>query len=119
MSNKKDLSQEAEANLLYVLMQPARQKIIKLLLQSKPLYIEQIAERIGMDRRSVSFHLATLAEKGFVEGQFEMIVEPRNPSRGRAAKFYKVTPKVKNVITKWDALLEATKAIDRGQAPLN
>jgi DNA-binding transcriptional ArsR family regulator len=89
-------------------MQPIRLKIVKLLKQSKePLYIEQIAEKVGEDRRSVSFHLATLAENGFVEGDFEIIrSSTKNPGTGKAGKFYKLTPKVDEVLQKVGRVLE-------------
>jgi len=102
-NNEEDL-----INQLYVLMQPTRLKIVKLLKETKePLYIEQIAERIKEDRRSVSFHLAALAESGFVEGEYK-IIQPatENPSIGRGGKFYKLTPNVDAVLQKLDSILK-------------
>ena len=99
-------SEEELTNQLYVIMQPTRLKIVKLLREGKPLYIEQIAEKIGEDRRSVSFHLATLAEYGFVEGDYEIIQEAdKNPGVGRAAKFYKLTTKIDDVLKRLDHIL--------------
>ena len=92
---------ENKTELLYVLMQPTRQKIIKVLKGTEePLYIKEIAEKIVESERNTSFHLATLAENGFVEGQYREIVKPTHHSAitGRAAKFYKITPKVDEVI---------------------
>ncbi len=108
MSEKKLAEDDADlAKMLYVLVQPTRQKIIKLLKSNKDaLYIEQIADKIGEDRRSVSFHLATLAENGFVDGDYRLIQAPtKNPGRGRGAKFYKLTPKVDEVLKKLDTVL--------------
>ena len=87
--------EESDIQLLYVLMQPTRQKIIRELKSSKePMYIQQIAEKIGETARNVSFHLATLAEYGFVDGEYREIKAPApNPGLGKAAKFYRVTPK--------------------------
>jgi predicted ArsR family transcriptional regulator len=97
---------EELANQLYVIMQPTRLKIVKLLRESKPLYIEQIAEKISEDRRSVSFHLATLAESGFVEGDYEIIQDAKkNPGVGRAAKFYRLTIKIDDVLKRLDRVL--------------
>jgi len=108
MSVKRNVSGEEElANLLYILMQPTRQKIVKLLQSGEPLYIEQIADKIKEDRRSVSFHLATLAENGFVEGEYKIIEgATNNPGRGRGAKFYKLTPKVATVIERLNTALQ-------------
>jgi predicted ArsR family transcriptional regulator len=97
-----------ELQLVYALMQPTRQKIIKVLRASKePLYIKQIAAEIGEKERNVSFHLATLAEYGFVEGEYREIEALTHRSRvtGRAAKFYRLTPKVEAVIKKLEAVL--------------
>lgn len=92
-----------ELQLMYALMQPTRQKIIKTLRTSKePLYIKEIAEKIGEKERNVSFHLATLAEYGFVKGEYREISKPTHHSKvaGKAAKFYRLTPKVDAVIKK-------------------
>jgi predicted ArsR family transcriptional regulator len=95
-------NRENDFDLLYVLMQPTRQKIIKLLKESKePLYIAQIAEKIGETPRNVSFHLQTLAEYGFVDGEYHEIQPPTHNSPlvlGKAAKFYRLTPKVDEVV---------------------
>lgn len=107
MSVKKSVEDDAQlANLLYVLMQPTRRKIVNLLQSGESLYIEQIADKIGEDRRSVSFHLATLAENGFVEGDYKLInPATENPGSGRGAKFYHLTPKVTEVLKKLDTIL--------------
>lgn len=107
MSDKKTAEDDGQlARMLYVLMQPTRRKIVNLLQSEKPMYIEQIAEKIGEDRRSVSFHLATLAENGFVEGDYELInPATENPGSGRGAKFYHLTPKVAEVLKKLDTVL--------------
>src|SRR5690242_9392746 len=78
---------------IYVLMQPTRQKIIKTLREAKSagktLYIKEIADRVGEPERNVSFHLATLAENGFVKGEYREISAPTHHSQmtGRAAKY--------------------------------
>lgn len=108
MSVKKEGNGDGDqlANLLYVLMQPTRRKIVKLLQSGKEMYIEQIADAIKEDRRSVSFHLTTLAEHGFVEGDFQLITPAtENPGSGRGAKFYHLTPKVAEVLKKLDTVL--------------
>jgi predicted ArsR family transcriptional regulator len=107
VSVRKNVAEGEElANLLYILMQPTRQKIVKLLRSSEPLYIEQIAEKINEDRRSVSFHLATLAENGIVEGEYRLIENAtKNPGRGRGGKFYKLTPRAVEVIEKLNTVL--------------
>lgn len=87
-------SKEGLIKDLHVVTQPTRLKIINVLREAgEPLYIEQIAQRIkGVDRRSVSFHLATLAQYGFVKGEYREI--EASHSKGKAAKFYELTEKV-------------------------
>ncbi len=99
MDNTKS-AEESDLQLLYVLMQPTRQKIIRLLKESKePLYIAEIAEKVGESPRNVSFHLATMAEYGLVDGEYREIEAPTHHSAivGKAAKFYRLTPKVAEV----------------------
>ena len=99
--NKESDKLGIDLGLLYVLLQPTRQKIVHLLKESKePMYIKQIADEIGESERNVSFHLLTLAENGLVDGQYREI-EPAHHSeivKGRAAKFYHLTPKVDEVL---------------------
>ena len=81
-------------------MQPTRQRIIQLLKTSEgPLYITEIAKRIEESARNVSFHLTTLAEYGFVRGEYREIEKPDSHSAltGKAAKFYELTDKVEEV----------------------
>ena len=95
--------EDSDVAQLYVLMQPTRQKIIKLLRKSpQPMYIKEIANEISESERNTSFHLSTLAEHEFVEGEYKEIEKPthHSPVTGRAAKFYKITPKVDEIIKK-------------------
>lgn len=69
---------------LYCLMQPTRQKIIKTLATSKePMYIKQIAKKIGESPRNTSFHLSELSENGFVDGEYR-----ENQQSHHASKYY-------------------------------
>ncbi|MCI4336292.1 MAG: helix-turn-helix domain-containing protein [Thermoplasmata archaeon] len=105
MSNEKpsrpdDSERVNQFNQLYILLQPTRQKIIRTLKgASAPMYIKEIADAIGESHRDTSFHLATLAANGFVEGKFREIEPPTHHSAitGRAAKFYRLTSKVDEV----------------------
>ena len=100
--NENENEKGTDLELLYVLMQPTRQKIIKILRSSKePLYIKEIAKKVAGEQRNVSFHLATLAEHGLVDGEYREIEPPpthHSAVTGRAGKFYKLTPKVDEVI---------------------
>ena len=94
------VSYEELCEEVYILTQPTRLKIINALRKAKkPLFIEQIAEAVGEDRRSVSFHLTTLAEYGFVKGEYKVSEMPR--SKGKAAKYYQLTEKVDDVFSRF------------------
>lgn len=94
---------------LFILLQPTRLAIIKALRDAgRPLYIREIAEKIGEDWRITAYHLAALADAGFVEGEFRSIEQPPltgNPrSVGKAGKFYKLTEKVDEVLNQINKL---------------
>jgi len=101
------ISIPTDEQLFFVLVQPTRQKIIKLLEKSKePLYIKQIAKKIKESERNTSFHLAELSMFGFVDGEYREIKPPKHGTLGRAGKFYFVTPKVNQVKKKLIRSLE-------------
>ena len=86
----------AEGNML---VQPIRYKIVKKLREEKrPMYVDEIARGIDEDRRLVSFHLTTLEEHGFAESEFRIIERPQ--SKGKAGRFYTLTPKVESVLSR-------------------
>jgi len=91
---------------LLVLLQPTRWKIIKTLKEAgRPMYIREIADAIGEDWKVVAFHLSALAKAGFVEYEWKIIESPKkNPGRGRIAKFYRVTKKVDEVLSRVNEL---------------
>ena len=90
---------ETDQQLLYVIMQPTRSKIISALRDGIAKYIEEIAKEIEESPRNVSFHLTTLAEYGLVEGEYREIKAPTpNPGLGKAAKYYTLTPKYKETV---------------------
>ena len=98
-----ELSGEELLRMAYILMHPTRFKIIQALKEAgRPLYIREIADKIGENHRIVSFHLTILAEHGFVEGEYRVIEEPkeRSKARGKAGKFYRLTPKVDEILKK-------------------
>ena len=85
--------------------QSTRWRILKLLKDARPMYISEIADKINENSdkstvRNTSFHLSNLAEKGLVRGQLREL-EPNNEragNSGRAAKFYSITKRGKNLI---------------------
>jgi len=88
-----------------MLLHPIRFKIVSVLRGSPTsLYIDEIAERAGYDRRLVSFHLSTMEDKGFLTSSFEVIKKPH--SLGKAGRFYTLTPRVDEILSKVAELIE-------------
>ena len=74
-----------------IMLHPIRLKILHVLEEKGEMYIESIAEDTGIDRRLISFHLSTLQNNGFLESVFKVVQEPH--SKGKAGRFFKLTPK--------------------------
>ena len=68
------------------------------------MYVDEIADEIKIDRRLVSFHLTTLEEKGFATSDFKVIRKPQ--SKGKAGRFYTLTPKVDTILVELVKMVE-------------
>lgn len=88
-----------------ILLHPVRYKIIELFgKEARDMYIDEIAGLIGEDPRLTSFHLTTLQEKGYAESKFGIIDKPA--SKGRAGRFYRLTPKVEKDLNEIATILQ-------------
>ena len=88
-----------------LMLHPIRWKILMALKEkNKAMYIDPIAEMIGEERRLVSFHLSTLEEKGFLESEFKIVTKPK--SKGKAGRFYNLTPKFDKLRPKLVKIIE-------------
>ena len=97
VTTKKVVSDALKLELLHFMSQPTRRKSLEILLKyDEPLYIKEIADKINASERNTSFHLATLAKRKVVEGEFR----PIESEGGRAGKFYKLNPKTKHIVKK-------------------
>lgn len=98
-TKKETLSEEA-----YALVHPTRYKIVKLLRSKEKLYIAQIAKKLELNPKVASFHLTVLANYGFVDGDYGL----KNPKKGapKAVKYYRLTNKVDQVLSKLRKELE-------------
>jgi predicted ArsR family transcriptional regulator len=85
-----------------IILQPIRYRIYQELKRAgKPLYVDEVAKRLEVDRRLVSFHLATLEEHGFVTSEFKAITPAQsNPGKGKAGRFFSLTGKAEKVLTR-------------------
>jgi len=83
MRKTKHRFESNDLKLLHTLTQPTRRKVLEVLLGAESLYIKKIAEIINESERNTSFHLARLADEGFVEGEFKhLIASNLHPSGG-------------------------------------
>lgn len=95
VASEKFLSDFLKLELLHIMNQPTRRKVLEVLLKhDEPLYIKEIADIIDATERNTSFHLARLAKKQVVEGEFK----PIESEGGRAGKFYKLNPKKRRMV---------------------
>lgn len=82
-----------------IVLHPERLKLYKALKESgKPLFINELADKVSTDRRLVSYHLSMLEEHGFVKSEFKVVQEPH--SKGKAGRFYVLTDKAEDIIPK-------------------
>jgi DNA-binding transcriptional ArsR family regulator len=78
----------------HIFLHPVRYWLLELLVE-KPMHINALASALGMERRLVTYHLATLEEHGFVTSKYEILEEPR--AKGKALRVYTVTDKVERL----------------------
>lgn len=98
--NDKDFS-ENKIKLLedsHILFHPVRYRLLELIAE-KPIHINALASTLGMERRLVSYHLATLEDKGFVTSKYK-VSEDDPKTKGKALRVYTVTDKVADVKAK-------------------
>ena len=88
-----------------IMLHPARLKILYLLEEKGEMYIDEIANHVGIDRRLVSFHLGVLQNHGFLESSFKIVQEPH--SKGKAGRFFKLTTKYKETKIRLSDLLKS------------
>lgn len=89
---------------IQTLFQPVRYRIYNHLRERGGSYIQEIADALGEDRQLVSHHLMTLANHGFVQGEYQVSQEPS--SKGRAKKVYTLTDKVEELKPTIENLLD-------------
>lgn len=90
-------TQEELKRDVYVLMHPLRHSIVDLLDGSREgMHINKLAEELQENRQLVSFHLLTLSENEFVEGDYFISEKPH--SKGKAVKVYKLTNKTREIL---------------------
>ncbi|MCJ7430014.1 helix-turn-helix domain-containing protein [Candidatus Bathyarchaeota archaeon] len=87
-----------------IMLHPIRLKILRILEEKGEMYIEPIAEGTGVDRRLISFHLGVLQNNGFLKSAFKVVEEPH--SKGKAGRFFNLTPKYEETKSKLSDFLK-------------
>lgn len=93
----------------HILIHPIRYQIVRSIREKGRLYINQMADMLDIDRKVVSFHLSTLSQYGFVESEYEVLKIPH--SKGKAAKYFRLTDKVDEVLANVKTELEINKIL--------
>ena len=78
------------------------------------LYLSSLAEKLELDKQLVAFHLLTLTEGGFIDGDFKVVQTPH--SKGRAAKVFHTTPKLRATLEAAKKEIEAKLSTLKGSA---
>lgn len=86
--SSRDADERAAAGMA-ALADPVRLRLYRLIEASdRPLGRDELAERTGVARATVAFHLDRLVEAGVLVSRFAHRGERRGPGSGRPAKFY-------------------------------
>jgi len=97
--NMKGNEEERRGQDLSILLFPTRFKIYNTIKEAgKSLYASQIAEKIGVDRKLVSFHLSSLERAEFVTSEFGIQNDPPPTGPPKAVRYYTLTDKGDNIL---------------------
>jgi predicted ArsR family transcriptional regulator len=84
------MSMGEEIRPIHVLTHPKRYEIIELIRKEGPKYIAEISEKLGINRKIVSFHLKVLEREEMITTYLEQKEPPTgNPVLVRYAKLTK------------------------------
>ena len=96
---KKGNGSENSGKDLSILLFPTRYEIYRKLKEAgEPLYASEIAEKIGVDRKLISFHLSSLERHGFVTSEFGVQNKPPPTGPPKAVRYYTLTSKADTVL---------------------
>ncbi len=92
LSSSKNIGNEMEElKLSHFLTHPVRLKIIFTLRRLGKSYIGQIARETGFSEELIGFHIASLAQHGFLHSEYGLNHTTKPP---RAVKYFHLTEKV-------------------------
>ena len=84
---------------LQEIFHPHAYAILNLLRKAKsPTHYRNIAKKIGLDRHTTLFHLATLDCAGLTKSDLQIVKKPTRTRRGLVARFYATGPTFISII---------------------
>ncbi len=92
-----------------LIFHPTRYKLLALMQERGPLYINKMARALGVQRQLVAFHLLSLEKAGLVEHQYKILKKPTGNAKGKAASFFQTTPILDHVLDQLQLAIMATK----------
>ena len=89
-----------------VVCHPTRFKILELLLENEEgLYIQQLAEKTGENRKINSYHLRALERHDLLHSELKSVKKPDQKGYGVAARFFNITALGRLIYNKLTLLL--------------
>ena len=86
----------ADIEKIHVAAQHTRLEILNSLTKTEKMYATNLARGLNVERKVIAFHLNALEKAGLVKSEFGLSEDYR-PS---AVKYYKLTPKGKEILEK-------------------
>ena len=92
-----------EDKLRYIMAHPMRYRIIKLLMNTEPMYVTKIAKKLKIGRKLVSYHLLTLLQHGIVTGKYDLRGGPPADKQGRpiVVRYYSLTEEARRILSRF------------------
>ncbi len=87
---------------IYVATHPTRSNILTHL-ESQKMYASKLEEKIAVDRKIISFHLAKLEKAGLVASEYGLMTSSK--TRPMAVRYYSLTSEGEKMIKKLKAIL--------------
>jgi predicted transcriptional regulator len=72
----------------HIFLHPVRYRLVELLAE-QPRHVNALSSALGMERRLVTYHLATLEEQGFVTSKY--VISEVEKIKGKALRVYTVS----------------------------
>jgi DNA-binding transcriptional ArsR family regulator len=87
---------------IYVATHPTRSNILTQL-ESQKMYASKLEEKIGVDRKIISFHLSKLEKAGLVSSEYGLMTSSK--TRPMAVRYYSLTSEGEIMVKKLRAML--------------